>query len=130
MRYIRYGFLAALAVVLVTVAVANRAPVELRLLSDTLAGFIGVNATVTLPLFLVIFGGIVAGLLIGFVWEWFREHRIRAEARANRREKERLEREVSKLRKHDASGTDDVLALLEEGGPSGRRAVDLPARTG
>ena len=62
MRYIRYAFLAALAVVLVTVAVANRTPVELRLLSDTLAGLIGVNATVTLPLFLVIFGGIVAGL--------------------------------------------------------------------
>ncbi len=113
MRYIRYGFLAALAVVLVTVAVANRAPVELRLLSDGLAELIGVNATVTLPLFLVIFGGIVAGLLIGFVWEWFREHRVRAEARANRREKERLEREVSRLRKQDAAGSDDVLALLE-----------------
>ena len=130
MRYIRCAFLAALAVVLVTVAVANRAPVELRLLSDTLAGLIGVNATVTLPLFLVIFGGIVAGLLIGFVWEWFREHRIRAEARANRREKERLEREVSKLRKHDPSGTDDVLALLDDGGSSAQRAVDVPARTG
>ena len=111
-RYLRYAFLAALAVILVTVAVANRGPVELRLLSDGLSDLVGVNSTITLPLFVVIFGGIVAGLLIGFIWEWFREHRVRVEASTNRREKERLEKEVSRLRKGDGS-KDDVLALLE-----------------
>ncbi len=112
MRYLRYVFLTALAVVLVTVAVANTTVVELRLLSDGVAELLGVNAKVSLPLFIVIFAGIVAGLLIGFVWEWFREYRIRADAQVHRREKERLEREVKKLRKSETS-KDDVLALLE-----------------
>jgi len=111
-RYLRYAFLVVLAALLVTVAVANRGLVELRLLSDGLAELVGINGTVRLPLFIVIFGGIVAGLLIGFIWEWFREHRVRVEASVNRREKERLEKEVSRLRKGDGS-KDDVLALLE-----------------
>ena len=111
-RYLRYAFLAALAVVLVTLAAANRNLVELRLLSNDMAEIVGINGTVTLPLYVVIFAGIVAGLLIGFVWEWFREHRIRAEASAHRREKERLKREVARLRK-DETGGDDVLALLD-----------------
>lgn len=111
-RYLRYAFLAALAVILVTIAVANRTPVELRLLSDELGSIVGVNSTITLPLYAVIFGGILAGLIIGFIWEWFREHKIRAEASANRREKERLEREVNRLRK-DGGSKDEVLALLE-----------------
>ena len=112
MRYIRYAFLAALAVVLVVVAVANRALVELRLMSDSLAELVGLNATVTVPLYMVIFAGIVAGLMIGFVWEWMREYRVRAQARRAEKEKRHLERELARLRKDD-SGQDDVLALLE-----------------
>ena len=49
-------------------------------------------------LFLVIFAGIVAGLLIGFVWEWLREHRFRSTAARERRERERLEREIQLTR--------------------------------
>ncbi len=114
MRYIRYAFLAALAVVLMTVALANRGAVTLHLLPEGVSGFLGWSWIVTLPLFLVIFGGILAGILIGFVWEWFREHRQRAEAAAHRREKEQLAREVSALKGADPKQGDDVLALLEE----------------
>ena len=113
MRYLRYAFLAVLAVVLVTVAMANRAPVTLRLMTDEMAGMMGVRSAVTLPLFLVIFGGIVAGILIGFVWEWFREHKHRAEAANQRRERQRLEREVDRLQEKSGEPKDDVLALLE-----------------
>ena len=113
-RYIRYAFLAVLAVVLVTIAVANRTPVKLQLLNNDVAGLVGLNGAITLPLYAVIFGGIVAGLLIGFVWEWLREHRVRAQASQARFEKERLEREVKKLRAKDGgAGQDEVLALLE-----------------
>lgn len=116
MRYVRYAFLALLAICLIVVALANREPVTLRLMTDELAGLMGISTTVTLPLFIVIFGGVIAGILIGFVWEWFREHRQRSQANLHRREKERLEKEVGRLREKDAGPADDVLALLERNG--------------
>ena len=112
-RYLRFAFLAVLAVVLVTVAMANRAPVTLRLMTDEIAGLMGMQAAITLPLFLVIFGGIVAGILIGFVWEWFREHKQRAEAAGQRRARALLEREVARLQEKSGEVQDDVLALIE-----------------
>lgn len=116
MRYIRYAILLAIAVILITVALANRAAVSLYLLPDGLAQLVRYPAdsnSVTLPLFVVIFASIVAGLLLGFVWEWLREHKHRAEAVHQRREKERLAREVAKI-KTDTRQGDDVLALLED----------------
>lgn len=113
MRYIRYAFLILLAVVLLTVALANRDPVTLHVLPGEIATFAGWNSTVSLPLFLVIFGGIVAGVAIGFVWEWLREHKHRAEAASQRRERERLEREVNRLKPETEKQRDDVLAILE-----------------
>ncbi|RVT85755.1 LapA family protein [Rhodobacteraceae bacterium CCMM004] len=115
MRYLRYAFLAALAVVLVVVALANDDPVTLRVLPEQMAGFLGWRWSATLPHFLVIFGAILAGILIGFVWEWLREHRHRVEARTQRREKEKLEREVAKVKETRRGKGDDVLALLEDG---------------
>lgn len=114
MRYVWYLFLAIVAIVLVTVALANAELVTLRLLPATMAGFLGFTWQITLPLFLVIFVGIAAGLLIGFVWEWWREHRYRVEMRAERRRRERLEQEVAQMRASGSKG-DDVLALLEDG---------------
>lgn len=114
MRYIKYLFLAAIALALVLLALANRDPVTLTVLPPDLAAWVGWNQVVTLPLFLVILGGVVGGLLIGFVWEWFREHRQRAEAKAQRRERDRLAREVETLRGKANRGKDEVLALIED----------------
>ena len=116
MRVLRIVFLALLAICLLIVALANRAPVTVNVLPDEIAAFAGVDPSVSLPLFLVIFGGIVAGVVIGFVWEWFREHKHRAEAATQRREREKLEREVSRLKPASERQQDDVLALLESGG--------------
>ena len=113
MRFIKYLFLAVVALVLVLLALANREPVTLTVLPDNLAEWVNWNFIVTLPLFLVILGGMVAGLLIGFVWEWFREHRQRAEAKAQRKERDRLAREVAQLRGQKRESQDDVLALVE-----------------
>jgi uncharacterized integral membrane protein len=112
-RWLRYIFLAVLALVIVTIALANRAPVTVRLLPDDLAAVFGVAWVAEVPLFLVIIGGIAAGLLIGFVWEWLREMKHRSRASSGAREVARLERELAALR--DAKGVvqDDVLALLE-----------------
>jgi lipopolysaccharide assembly protein A len=112
-RTLRYVFLGLLAIVLLIVALANRVPVTLRLLPDDLGEFLGLGGAVELPLFLVIFGGIVAGLLIGFVWEWFRESKHRSKASSKTREVSRLERELAVLRDAKDEPQDDVLALLD-----------------
>ncbi|MBY5934256.1 LapA family protein [Tateyamaria omphalii] len=114
MRYIRYACIAIFAVALIAVALANRGMVTLKLLPDEIAGLFAVAPTIELPLFVVIFGGIVAGLLVGFVWEWMREHAIRAENARNARDKRRLEREVKRLKTEKHEGKDEVLALLDE----------------
>jgi len=121
MRYLRYLFLAVLGICLITVALANRQVVTLRLLPEEMAAFSGLSLQIDLPLFVVVFLGIVAGLLIGFVWEWLREARLRAEAGRARREAATLEREVKRLKHSQAEGEgeDEVLALLEGGGKAG-----------
>lgn len=114
MRYLRYAFLACLGLALITVALANRESVTLALLPRELAELTGYSFSVTLPLFLVIFAGIIAGVLIGFVWEWLREMKYRGAVTTERREKEKLKREVARLK--DTTGDspkDDVLALLD-----------------
>ena len=113
MRYIRYAFLAAVAVVLITVALANRGAVTLHLLPEAVSGFLGFSWKITLPLFIIIFLGIIAGVLIGFVWEWFREHAQRAEAAGAKRDRDRLAREVERLKGPGTQKGDDVLALLD-----------------
>ena len=114
MRYIRYVFLASLAILLIVVATANRDLVTLTLLPDTLAGLVGFSAQISLPLFVVILGGIIAGILIGFVWEWLREHKHRAEAARRKREVEMLERELRREKRLKNQDRDEVLALLDE----------------
>ncbi|RLJ98958.1 uncharacterized protein DUF1049 [Ruegeria conchae] len=114
MRYIRYAFLAALGIILVSISLANRELVELKLMPTALAELLGFNFSTSLPLFLVVLGGVVAGLVIGFLWEWLREHKHRKDATVKKSEVRKLEREVKKLKKKQNDGQDDVLALLDE----------------
>ncbi|MCG7518642.1 lipopolysaccharide assembly protein LapA domain-containing protein [Ruegeria sp. Ofav3-42] len=114
MRYLRYAFLAVLGIVLVSISLANRQLVELKLMPDALAEMLGVNFATSLPLFVVVLGGVVAGLVIGFLWEWLREHKHRRDASAKTGEVRKLEREVKKLKKKQSEGKDEVLALLDE----------------
>lgn len=113
MKYIRLAFLACLGVVLIAVALANRGLVELKLLPEGLARVAGINQSIELPLFVVIFGGIVAGVMIGFVWEWLREHKHRVQVNRKAREVGKLKREVDRLKGEKHKGKDEVLALLE-----------------
>mgnify|MGYP000557259610 CR=1 FL=1 len=114
MRYLRYAFLAALGIVLISVSLANVQSVELKLMPDALAELLGFNLSASLPLFLVVLGGVAAGLVIGFLWEWLREHKHRRDATVKKTEVRKLEREVKKLKKKQNEGKDDVLALLDE----------------
>ena len=114
MRLIRYVFLAILAVCLITVALANSDVVTLKLLPEALAQATGYGFSIELPVFVVIFIGILAGLLMGFVWEWLREHKHRAEAARHRGEVKKLEGELKRIKTGSEEHGDEVLALLEK----------------
>jgi putative membrane protein len=114
MAYLRYGFAALVALVFVTIALANRSMVTVKLLPDALASLTGINVSISLPLFVVLGIAIAVGLLLGFIWEWFREHAIRAEAARLRREQESMRAELKRAEKiAPQTRKDDVLALVE-----------------
>lgn len=114
MRFIRLIFVAALALALVAVALANREAVTLAAFPANFGQYLGGTWTVTLPLFLVIFVAFALGMLAGLVWEWLREANYRREAKLRRSEVVRLESEVGHLRDRHAAPRDEVLAILDE----------------
>lgn len=114
MRYIRYAILASIALVLVIVAMANRGVVTVQTLPPELASIVGVNYSYEVPLFAVIFASILAGLVLGFVWEWIREAKERAAATRQRREMALLKAENQRLKDKHNEGKDEVLALLDK----------------
>jgi len=111
MRYIRYAVLAAMLFLLVMIALANRQVVEVSVLPEQLAGILPYS--LKLPLFAVIMVSMLAGLMTGYVLEYFREHKHRAEAARNRREAAQLQGEVKNLKKKSGIEEDDVLAVLK-----------------
>lgn len=114
MKTLSYAFWAVIGLCLIVIGLANRGMVTLRAMPEALGNLIGLSPDIQLPLFVVIFLAIGLGLLIGFLWEWLREHRFRAEARARGREVVQLRREMDRLRDSDGDGKDDVLQLLEK----------------
>ncbi|WP_405405291.1 lipopolysaccharide assembly LapA domain-containing protein [Paracoccus sp. Ld10] len=125
MRFIRLIFIAALALLLVGIALANREMVTLFLFPANFGQYLGGTWSLTLPLFLVIFVAFALGMLAGLVWEWLREAHIRREARQRNAEVVRLEGEVDHLRDRHAAPRDDVLAILDE--PARTNHAGLPA---
>lgn len=112
MRYVKYLILAALGIVLVTVALANREPLTLQLLPNELSGLLGLSWAVTLPTFFILFGAVIFGVVLGFVWEWVREHKHRSEAASEKRLRRELEKQV-KSTAPPKGETDEILALVE-----------------
>jgi uncharacterized membrane protein YccC len=110
-RFLKTVFWLIVAVVLVTVGLANRGIVTLRVLPEALSGWLGVSPDVDLPLFLVILAGVALGLGIGFIWEWIREIPERAAARNSAREIARLQAEIRRQKAEASKG--DVLAGLD-----------------
>ena len=112
-RYLRYLILAAIGLALLIVALANRSPVLLKAVPDDLAAFLGLSWQVELPVFVLLFAGIVIGVMVGFLWEWAREHKHRATASTKTREVTRLERELATMRDATSVPQDDIIALLD-----------------
>ena len=113
MRILRTLFLSCLAAVLLLLSLANSEKVELNFLPENLSFLLGMNFALNVPLFLVFFSGIFIGLVIGFVWEWFREFKFRVEANNYQKRLLRAETELSELHAKE-NKKDDVLKLLEK----------------
>ena len=114
MKYIKYTFWGIVAICLIIVGMANREIVTLRALPEALATPLGLSPDINMPLFMAIFIGVGIGLLIGFLWEWVREHRMRADSRAKSREMDALKREVDALKTEKHEGKDEIVALLDK----------------
>ncbi|RBI75816.1 DUF1049 domain-containing protein [Roseovarius sp. TE539] len=114
MRYVRYACIAVFGLALILIALANRGMVTIRVLPDELSGLAALNPTYDIPLFVVMFGGVLAGLILGFIWEWIREAKERAAAARQAREMRALRAEVQRLKGEKHQGKDEVLAILDE----------------
>lgn len=88
----RLLILAPVAVIIVLLALANRAPVQLSL--DPMGGSAW---TITVPLFVAVLGAAMAGILIGGVATWFGQGKHRRAAREATREVKAAQAEVERL---------------------------------
>ena len=113
MRLIRTLFLFCLATLLFLLSLANSEKVTLYFLPGNVTAFFEKEIAINIPLFLVFFSGIFIGLVIGFVWEWLREYKFRAEANNYQKRLFKAENELSELYAKE-NKKDDVLTLLEK----------------
>jgi len=108
LRLIKLMVIAAIAIVLVAVGVANMAAVDLHLLPQGLGG-----ESLTLrgvPLAVVILVSILVGVVLGEVFEWARESKHRRSARNGAMEVAALRKENAILRRR--LGDDDDLPKI------------------
>ena len=114
LRLLRYLLLAVIAVALLLFASANRGMVPVSLLPDSFAQLFMVDWQIELPLFVLVFFGLVLGLLVGYTLEWLREHKYRRTASTQTRVVTKLERELAAMKDQTSVPTDAVLALLDK----------------
>lgn len=113
LRYIKATFFVLLAAALIVIGVANKQPVVLSLLPD---GLIDEATTSMLrlpgvPLFAVILGALIFGVLIGEAMEWSRERRFRRERDAAQRELNAARQKIAELNRKLGEGDEALLRL-------------------
>jgi uncharacterized integral membrane protein len=100
-HFLKALLLLPIAVAVVLLAVANRAPVQISF--DPFTPESPELAT-SLPLFAVIFLAVMAGVVIGGTATWLAQGRHRRERRRYRREVQHLKTETDRLRAQASSG--------------------------
>jgi uncharacterized integral membrane protein len=106
-QFLKGLILLPIAIVIVLLAVANRAPVRLSFDPFTRPEPM---FSATLPLFAVIFGAVMLGVVIGGVASWLAQSKHRRLERRYRREARRLREERERLRVHPGSAGVPALA--------------------
>ena len=112
MRFIKQVLLAIILIGLVLVGVANRESVVLKLVPEPLMPLLPFEGTISLPLYAVILAAISVGLVLGYLFEYPRERKIRKTVGQKSRQVSRLESEVAALKKKSGHEDDEILALL------------------
>lgn len=97
-RIVGWFVLVPLCVVLIVFALANRHPVALNFNPLAASPETG-GAAIGVPLFVVIFAMLLAGVLLGGIATWFAQGTHRREEKHFRRETERLHRELDAARR-------------------------------
>lgn len=111
-RYIRVIFLTCLSIIILTLAVANRELVDIRILPSELEGFFGDGMIFSIPIFVLFLCGVIFGLFVGFVWEWIREMKLRSASSRKSKELAKVENELNQLKRDSGHNDDEVLLLL------------------
>jgi uncharacterized integral membrane protein len=94
LRYLKLLFLIPIAIVIVALAVMNRAPVRLVYWPDQFGG----EMAVTVPLFASLIVAMMVGVVIGGLATWLTQGAHRRAERRYRREAERLKAEADRLK--------------------------------
>ena len=111
-RYIRVIFLTCLSIIILTLAVANRELVDIRILPSELEGFLGGGMIFSIPIFVLFLCGVIFGLFVGFVWEWIREMKHRSASNRKSKELAKVENELSQLKRESGQNEDEIMLLL------------------
>ena len=111
-RYIRVIFLTCLSIIILTLAIANRELVDIRLLPSELEGLFGGGMIFSIPIFVLFLCGVVFGLFVGFVWEWIREMKHRSASSRKSKELAKVENELSQLKRESGQNEDEIMLLL------------------
>ena len=99
-------------IILLTLAVANRELVDIRILPSELEGFLGGGMILSIPIFVLFLCGVIFGLFVGFVWEWIREMKHRSASSRKSKELAKVENELSQLKRESGQNEDEILLLL------------------
>jgi uncharacterized integral membrane protein len=104
----RLSFIITLPVTLVVLvfALSNRGPIGLT--------FWPLAITIDLPIYLVVLGSLVAGLLLGGVITWLAGRRVRRQARRLQQETRRQAAEIADLKKRHSAPPPAGTALVTQ----------------
>jgi uncharacterized integral membrane protein len=109
LRYLKLLVLLPVAVAVIGLAVANRAPVQMVFWPD----FLGTEFSLTVPLFVALMLALITGVLIGGFATWLTQSSHRRAERQYRREAERLKGEADRLKAMQPAASELTLPALK-----------------
>ncbi|WP_424983993.1 LapA family protein [Maritalea sp. S77] len=109
-RVVTWFFLIPLALLFAFFALANRQEIQLGI--DPISPESPFLGPFPVPLFIVIYGALLLGIVLGGVGAYMGQHKKRAELRALRKEHTKLKQQMDA--QTPAQQSDDGLALLDD----------------